>query len=68
MYLYTNYDTHTGKLKFRDLIPVQRPYGSNETEYHLTDESEIIDWVVRLTDKSREPAVPLLGGLRYYLD
>jgi hypothetical protein len=65
MYLYTNYDTHTGKLKFRDLIPAQRPYGSNETEYHLTDESEIIGWVVRLSEESTEQ-VALLGGNRYY--
>jgi hypothetical protein len=65
MYLYTNYSQH-GRVLFRDLLPVRRPFGSNETEQEISDDSEIAYWGQLLEDSTIDIS-DLLGGKRYYL-
>ena len=65
VYLYTNYDVPSARVKFRDLLPEPRVYGSNESEELLTDPSDM-RLAEALCKGGCTEAVELLGGARFY--
>ncbi len=63
-FLYTNFSRY-GRIRFRDLLPVSRPFGSNESEQEIEDPSEIAYWG-KILDEATMNTADLLGGKRYY--
>lgn len=64
-YIYFNYDMVSGAVRFVDILPASRVYGSNETEDVVTDPGDIA-FEIADAEKNAHEIVPLSGGLRYY--
>lgn len=63
-FLYTNYQGE--RIYFRDIIPCQRPFASNEAECEIIDPGDLAFWRKNLAGRARE-TVDLLGGSRFYV-
>ena len=66
-WLYKNYASTEGTVRFYDLLFVARPYGSNEAEEVLTDDTDALNWHKYLNNpkKFERQNLPTLGA-RYY--
>jgi hypothetical protein len=65
LWLYTNYSGD--RVVFRDLLPASRPYGSNESEEHISeDPAELRDAKERCETGCIEATAFLSGGHRFY--